>query len=79
VLNSVPDPDRPRAPAAPRQLTDEELLRAIREAEPDLSIRKSTDGSMWIAVELPAPPQHRVYAGFSLRDIARSILGVWDL
>jgi hypothetical protein len=27
----------------------------------------------------PMPPQHRIYAGFSLRDIARSILGVRDL
>jgi hypothetical protein len=55
------------------------LLRLIREAEPEFSVRKPADGTMWIAVGLPVPPQHRIYAGFSLRDIARSILGVRDL
>jgi hypothetical protein len=34
---------------------------------------------MWIAVEPPVPPRHRIYAGFSLLEIARRILDVHDL
>ena len=79
MLNSAADPQRPAGRSAPRRPTDEQLLRLIREAEPELSVRQSTDGTLWIAVELPVPPQHRIYAGFSLLDIARRILGVHGL
>jgi hypothetical protein len=79
VLSSAAEPQRPGGGSAPRQLSDDQLLGLIKEAEPDLSIQLSTDGSMWIAVEPPVPPRHRIYAGFSLLEIARRILGVHDL
>jgi hypothetical protein len=55
------------------------LLQLIREAEPEMSVWPSMDGTMWIAVEPPVPPQHRIYAGFSLLEITRRILGLQDL
>jgi hypothetical protein len=79
VLNPAAEPQRPGGWPVPRQLSDDQLLGLIKEAEPDLSIQLSTDGSMWIAVEPPVPPRHRIYAGFSLLEIARRILGVHDL
>jgi hypothetical protein len=79
MLSSVPEPRQPDGGSAPRHLTDDQLLHLIREAEPDLSIQPSTDGTMWIAVEPPVPPRHRIYAGFSLLEIARRILDVHDL
>jgi hypothetical protein len=78
VLSSAAEPQRPDG-SAPRYLTDDQLLGLIKEAEPDLSIQLSTDGTMWIAVEPPVPPRHRIYAGLSLLEIARRILGVHDL
>jgi hypothetical protein len=79
VLSSAPEPKRPSRGPVPHYLTDEQLLHLIRQAEPDLSIQPSTDGTMWIAVEPPVPPRHRIYAGFSLLEIARRILDVHDL
>lgn len=79
MLNSAAGPQQPVLRAVPCRTPDEELLALIRKADPDLAVRRSTDGTMWIAVELPVPPQHRIYAGFSLLDIARRILGVYDL
>lgn len=79
MLSAAAEPHDPGGWPVPRHLTDEQLLQLIREAEPEICVRPSSDGSMWIAVEPPVPPQHRIYAGFSLLEIARRILGIHDL
>ncbi|MEP7022506.1 MAG: hypothetical protein ABJB47_01575 [Actinomycetota bacterium] len=75
MLNSAAGPLRPPL-HPPHQPTDSELLQTIRHRAPDFTVRKSTDGSIWIAVETPIPPQHRIYAGHCLLDLARNILGI---
>lgn len=75
MLSSA-DPEPAPRPALPRVLTDEELLQAIRVGAPEFSVRKSGDDSIWIAVETPFPPQHRIYACYSLLDLTRNLLGL---
>jgi hypothetical protein len=70
-----PGPDW--AELADRELpTDQQLLlRAITDGAPQFTVKLSDDGSVWIAVERPFPPRHRIIAGFSLLSLAQKLLG----